>query len=105
MKIQTLAVSFLENLEVRVKATRRGSLFIDHTLRSQESLSMVVVEIVVVTRVVGGCNRAGLITSRRSVRNNFEGDDGVLGENHLTIVNLFEREDVVAGFSFDDRYV
>ena len=105
MKIQTLTVSYLENLKVRVKATRRGSIFIDHTLRGQESLLMVVVKVTIVPIVVGGCDGASFIASRRSVGNNFESDDGVLGENHLTIVNLLESEGEVAGFSLDDRHV
>jgi hypothetical protein len=79
MKIQTLTMSFPENLEVRVKATRRRSIFIDHTLRSQQGLFVVVLEMVVVPIMVGSCDGSGLISSRSAIRNNFKGDDGVLG--------------------------
>src|SRR5210317_2141009 len=105
MKIQTLTMSFPENLEVRVKATRRRSIFIDHTLRSQQGLFVVVLEMVVVPIMVGSCDGSGLISSRSAIRNNFKGDDGVLGYNHLTIVNLLESEGEVTGLSVNYGHV
>jgi len=65
---------------------------------------MVMVEMVVVSIVVGGCNGAGLITLRSAIWNNFKGDDGVLGENDLATFNLFEREDVITGVGFNDGH-
>ena len=101
MKLKLVPKTTLENLKVRVKATRRRSIFIDHTLRSQESLLVVVVKVIVVPRVVSSCDGTGLISRLTVERNDFEGDYWVFGENDLTIVDLLETEGEVAGLSGD----
>ena len=101
MKIQTLTITTLENFNVRVKATRRGSIFIDHTLRGHEGQLVVVVKVIVVPRVVSSCDGTGLISRLTVERNDFEGDYWVFGENHLTIIDLLETEGEVAGLSLD----
>ena len=103
MKIQTLTISFLENLKVRVKATRRGSIFIDHTMRSHEGQLVVMVEMTIVSSMVSSRDGAGLVSRLIVEGNNFESDYWVLGENDLTIVNLLETEGEVAGLSGGDH--
>jgi hypothetical protein len=103
MKIQTLTISFLENLKVRVKATRRGSIFIDHTMRSHEGQLVVMVEMTIVSSMVSSRDGAGLVSRLTVEGNNFESDYWVLGENDLTIVDLLETEGEVAGLSGGDH--
>jgi hypothetical protein len=99
MKIQTLTITTLENLKVRVKATRRGSIFVDHALGSQKSLLVVMVKVVVIPRVVSSRDGAGLVSRLTVEGDNFESNHWVLGNNNLTIVDLFETEGEVAGLS------
>ena len=103
MKIQTLTITTLENLKVRVKATRRGSIFVDHALGSQKSLLVVVVKVVVIPRVVSSRDGAGLVSRLTVEGDNFESNHWVLGNNNLTIVDLFETEGEVAGLSGGDH--
>ena len=103
MKIQTLTITTLENLKVRVKATRRGSIFIDHTLRSHEGQLVVMVEMTIVSSMVSSRDGAGLVSRLTVEGNNFESDYWVLGENDLTIVDLIETEGEVAGLSGGDH--
>ena len=103
MKIQTLTVTTLENFNVRVKATRRGSIFIDHTLRSHEGQLVVMVEMTIVSSMVSSRDGAGLVSRLIVEGNNFESDYWVLGENDLTIVDLLETEGEVAGLSGGDH--
>jgi hypothetical protein len=99
MKIQTLTITTLENLKVRVKATRRGSIFIDHTLRSHEGQFMTVVEMTIISSMVSSRDGAGLVSRLNVEGDNFESNHWVLGNNNLTIVDLFETEGEVAGLS------
>ena len=103
MKIQTLTITTLENLKVRVKATRRGSIFIDHTMRSHEGQLVVMVEMTIVSSMVSSRDGAGLVSRLTVEGNNFESDYWVLGENDLTIVDLIETEGEVAGLSGGDH--
>ena len=103
MKIQTLTIPFLENFDICVKATRGGTVFVDHALGSQESLLVVVVKVIVVPRVVSSCDGTGLVSRLIVEGNNFESDYWVLGENHLTIIDLLETEGEVAGLSGGDH--
>jgi len=103
MKIQTLTITTLENLKVRVKATRRGSIFIDHTMRSHEGQFMTVVEMTIISSMVSSRNGAGLVSRLTVEGNNFESDYWVFGENDLTIVDLLETEGEVAGLSGGDH--
>ena len=103
MKIQTLTITTLENLKVRVKATRRGSIFIDHTLRSHEGQLVVMVEMTIVSSMVSSRDGAGLVSRLTVEGNNFESDYWVFGENDLTIVDLLETEGEVAGLSGGDH--
>ena len=103
MKIQTLTITTLENLKVRVKATRRGSIFIDHTMRSHEGQLVVMVEMTIVSSMVSSRDGAGLVSRLTVEGNNFESDYWVLGENDLTIVDLLETEGEVAGLSGGDH--
>ena len=103
MKIQTLTITTLENLKVRVKATRRGSIFIDHTMRSHEGQLVVMVEMTIVSSMVSSRDGAGLVSRLTVEGNNFESDYRVLGENDLTIVDLLETEGEVAGLSGGDH--
>jgi hypothetical protein len=103
MKIQTLTITTLENLKVRVKATRRGSIFIDHTLRSHEGQLVVMVEMTIVSSMVSSRDGAGLVSRLIVEGNNFESDYWVFGENDLTIVDLLETEGEVAGLSGGDH--
>jgi hypothetical protein len=99
MKIQTLTITTLENLKVRVKATRRGSIFIDHTMRSHEGQFMTVVEMTIISSMVSSRDGAGLVSRLNVEGDNFESNHWVLGNNNLTIVDLFETEGEVAGLS------
>ena len=103
MKIQTLTIPFLENFDICVKATRGGTVFVDHALGSQESLLVVVVKVIVVPRVVSSCDGTGLVSRLTVEGNNFESDYWVFGENDLTIVDLLETEGEVAGLSGGDH--
>ena len=65
---------------------------------------MVMIKVVVVPRMIGGCDGAGFVSSRRTLRNNFESDHGVLGEDDSFVFDLFEGEDVVTRVSFDGSH-
>jgi hypothetical protein len=103
MKIQTLTITTLENLKVRVKATWRGSIFIDHTMRSHEGQLVVMVEMTIISSMVSSRDGAGLVSRLIVEGNNFESDYWVFGENDLTIVDLIETEGEVAGLSGGDH--
>ena len=104
MKIQTLTITTLENFNVRVKATRRGSIFIDHTLRSHEGQLVVMVEMTVVSSMVSGCDGSGLVSRLIVEGNNFEGDDWMLCDNNLAVVDLLDTEGEIAGLSGGDHF-
>jgi len=65
---------------------------------------VVMIKVVVVPRMISGCDGTGFVSSRSTVRNNFEGDHRVLGEDDSFVFNLLEGEDVVTRVSFDSSH-
>jgi hypothetical protein len=103
VKLDSVSIAFLENLKVRVKATRRRSIFIDHTLGSHEGQSVEMVEMTIVTSMVSGCDGSGLISRVTVEGDNFEGDDWMLCDNNLAVVDLLDTEGEIAGLSGGDH--
>jgi hypothetical protein len=94
MELELVSMTCGETLDVGLQVTCKLLIFIYYTIRGQESRFLYTGEI---HHGDWNCH----VVTVFIVREYLESNDGVLGENHLTIIMFLEGEHIVSGFSFD----
>jgi hypothetical protein len=87
-------VTCRETLDVGLQVARNAVFFVYDTFGGQASEF-------IEHGTSNYCDWTSLISTFIVIGYNVKGDDGVLGEHHLTSIKFLEGEHVVSGFSFD----
>jgi len=94
VELELVSMTCRETLDMGLQVTWDAVFFIYHTIGGQESGFNEY-------GTSNYCDWTSLISTFVVIGYDVKGDDGVLGENKLSIFNIVKGEHIVSGFSFD----
>jgi len=94
VELELVSMTRRETLDMGLQVTWDAVFFIYHTIGGQESGFNEY-------GTSNYCDWTSLISTFVVIGYDVKGDDGVLGENKLSIFNIVKGEHIVSGFSFD----